>query len=357
MNTGMQRLLAAIEGTPSDRIPVFCNLLDQGAREMGMSLREYYASGERVAEGQLRMRARHGYDNVWSLFYVGKEAELLGCQDIIFADDGPPNVGHWVIRTEEDIHRLRVPEDVAAHPAFREELKCLRILRREVGGKYPICAYVTATMTLPALLMGMENWMHLLLRGSTALRDELLERCHEFFVREVRAYREAGADVLVYSNPFGSTDFVPMKFFMEHSLPWIERDIRAVGPQGLVYYCGSARFNRVIDRVWERTGLGVWYLSPLDDLAEGKRLIAGRGLCCGVINDIKLIEWTPDQVRAEVRRMLEAGKPGGRFLFGTLVMPLGIPEANIRAMLDAAWEFGSLEGSASQAGAEPDAVG
>ena len=65
---------------PSDRIPVFCNLLDQGARELGLSLEEYYSSGELVAEAQLRMRERYGHDNVWSLFYVGKEAELLGCR-------------------------------------------------------------------------------------------------------------------------------------------------------------------------------------------------------------------------------------------------------------------------------------
>jgi hypothetical protein len=41
-----------------------------------------------------------------------------------------------------------------------------------------------------------------------------------------------------------------------------------------------------------------------------------------------------------VKRMMEAGRPGGKFLFGTGVMPYGIPEENIRVMLDAAYEFG-----------------
>jgi uroporphyrinogen decarboxylase len=39
--------------------------------------------------------------------------------------------------------------------------------------------------------------------------------------------------------------------------------------------------------------------------------------------------------------MMDEGMPGGKFLFGTLVMPYGIPETNIRAMLEAAYEFGS----------------
>lgn len=343
MMTGMERLAAAINGTPADRIPVFCNLLDQGARELGLSLQEYYSKGEYVAEAQLRMREKYGYDCLWSLFYVGKEAELLGCKKIIFASDGPPNVGEMIIRNYDDIARLQVPDDITTHPAFEEELKCLRILKAEAGGKYPICAYLTASMTLPAILMGMENWMRMLMMGPAGPRDELLAKCSDFFQKQIAAYRAAGADVLVYSNPFGSTDVIPRKFFDELSLPWMERDLRPGGVDGVVYYCGSSRFNDVIEAVIERLGIGAFYLSPWDDIGEGKWIIAGRGLTCGVINDIMLIDWTREEIRAEVRRMIEAGKPGGRFLFGTLVMPYAIPEENIRTMLEAAYEFGRFD--------------
>ena len=117
-------------------------------------------------------------------------------------------------------------------PPLSRNWNVLKILRREAGGKYPICAYITASMTLPVLLMGMERWMELLFFGPADLRDELLRRCHEFFVKEIEVFREQGADVLVYSNPFGSTDTVPFKYFMEHSLPWIEKDVKAVGDYG-----------------------------------------------------------------------------------------------------------------------------
>lgn len=343
MSTGMERLTAALAGRTADRIPVFCNLLDQGARELGMSLREYYAKGEHVAEGQLRMLRKFGHDNVWSLSYVGREAELLGCRKIAYTEDGPPNVEDYVIETLDDIPRLAVPDDVMAHPMFAETRHCVDILRREVGGENPICAYITATMTLPALLMGMEKWMELLLLGPAGAREELLAKCHEFFVKEVSAYRRCGANVVVYSNPFGSTDTVPMKFFMAQSLPWIERDLRAIGTDGVVYYCGMARMNPVIETVLARTGIGAYYVSPLDDLTEARRILGDRALTCGVINDIKLIYWSEAEIRREVRRLLEIGMPGGRFLFGTGVMPLAIPEANIRAMLEAAYEFGRQE--------------
>ncbi len=337
----MERLIAAATGKPADRIPVFCNLIDQGPRELGLSPREYYSKGEYVAEAQLKMREKYGYDNLWSLFYVGKEAEILGCSKIKFAEDGPPNVEDFVIKSYEDINKLQVPDDIISHPAFSESLKCLKILKTEAGGKHPICAYLTASMTLPAILMGMEKWMELFLSGPAELRDELLYKCSDFFRKELAAYRAAGADIFIYSNPFGSTDFIPMRLFDQMSLPWMEKDLKQSNMDGIVYYCGGARMNPVIDRVIERIGFKTFYLSPLDDIAEGKRIIAGRALAAGVINDMKMIDWTPEECRAEVKRMLAAGIADGKFFFGTLVMPLAIPEKNIRAMIESAVEFGA----------------
>ena len=343
--TGTARVNAALAGLPADRIPIFCNVLDQGARELGVSVQTYYSRGDLVAEGQLRMREKYGHDNVWSLFYVGKEAELLGCRSVRFATDGPPNVEHFVIQSLDDIGRLQVPEPLADHPAFAEPKRCLQMLRQEVGGRYPICAYISSTMTLPALLMGMEKWMELLFLGPASAREALLDTCHRFFVAETAAYRQAGADLVIYSNPFGSLDIVPRKFFTTTALPWIERDIAAIGPAGVVYYCGMSRMNPVLDQVLARTGLQVYYLSPLDDVAEGVRTIDGRALTCGLINDNRMIDWTPAETRAEVKRILAAGMRSPKFLFGTGVMPLAIPESNIRAMVDTVVEFGRREGN------------
>jgi uroporphyrinogen decarboxylase len=340
--TPLDILIAAVNGQPAPRIPVFCNLLDQGARELGMSQREYYSRGENVAEGQLKMLARYHHDNVWSLSYVGTEAEMLGCREILFADDGSPNVADFAIKSWDDIARLEVPADITAHPVWQKTAACLRALRQAVGATHAICAYITASTTLPAILMGMDKWLELLMTGPFDLRDELLRKCSSFCAQELAAYRAAGANVLVYSTPFGTTSFVGMKRFREVSLPWMQRDLAPGGTANVVYYCGMAPFNNVIEIVRAELGLGAYYISPLADLAEAKRLLGDQALTCGVIDDIKMIHWTVGQTRAEVKRLTDIGKPGGHFLLGTGVMPMAVPEANIRAYLDAAFEYGRL---------------
>ncbi|MCQ8127624.1 uroporphyrinogen decarboxylase family protein [Methylomonas rivi] len=340
--TPLQILDAAVTGSAAPRIPIFCNLFDQGAREMNLHPKAYFADGACVAEAQLRMQKRYGYDNVWSLQYVGKEAELLGCKKILFADDGVPNVADFVIGNWDDIGTFEVPSDITQHPAWQSVADCLAILRDEVGATRPICAYVTASTTLPAILMGMDKWMELFLLGPTDLRDELLRKCADFVQQHLAALRAAGANVLVYSTPFGSPYFVSKKIIANTVMPWMQKDLSRGGVADVVYYCGMAPFNEVIDPVFAQLGIRSHYISPLADLAEAKRIINSRGLTCGVIDDIKMIHWSAEETRAEVRRIIDIGKPGGHFLFGNGVMPMAVPEANIRAMLDAAFEFGQL---------------
>lgn len=345
--TPLQVLGAAVNGQPAPRFPVFCNLFDQGARELGVPLRDYYARGDLVAEAQLRMRAKYGHDNVWCLFYVGREAEYFGCREILFPESGSPNVAEFVIQSLDDIERLQVPDDLTAHPVWAQTGRCLSVLRREVGDTHPICAYLTASNSLPPLLMGMERWMDLLISGPADLRDLLLEKCSDFFRKELAAVRAAGANVVVYSAPFGSTSFVGRKRFEAWSLPWMARDLAGADRAGLVYYCGMAPFYDVIPDVFDQLGITVHYASPMDDLTQVKRVVhdriaahGGVGLTCGVIDDIRMARWTPNETRQEVRRICEIGRPGGHFLFGTGVMPSNIPEANIHAMVDTALALG-----------------
>jgi len=337
--TPLEILSAAVNGQPAPRIPIFCNLLDQGARELNLSPKEYFSRGEYVADAQLKMLKRYGHDNVWSLSYVGKEAQLLGCKEILFAKDGVPNVADFVIKTWDDIADFEIPEDITLHPHWQSMEDCLAILRDEVGATHPICAYVTASTTLPVLLMGMDKWMELVLAGPADLRDELVRKCSDFIQQQIPALRAAGANVIVYSTPFGSPYFIPKKMISEWSMPWMQRDL-ASGVGDVVYYCGTAPYNNIVDLAIEQLKVAAFYLSPLDDITESKRIINTRGLTCGLIDDIKMIHWSKEETRAEVKRIINIGKNGEHFLFGTGLMPMDIPEENIHAMLEAAFEYG-----------------
>lgn len=348
MMTGMERFGALMNGQKPDRVPIVCNLLDQGAQELGLSIRDYYASGELVAEGQLRMREKYGYDTLIGMFYSGLEAEIMGCKNIIYADDGPPNVGHLVINSPQDIQKLRVPEDLYQHPRFRELATCVRILKKESQGRYPVLATVTASFTLPAMLMGIGSWMELFLNGDPSLRDSLLEVCSRFCSNQIAALREAGADLIVYNNPVASATFIQVKKFRELALPWTIRDLQPGGPSGVIFFNGGGLINPILADLQSSTGLSVYYLNPYDDICEARKLLGPQALIAGTINDIRLIDWTPEEIDRKVKKIMEAGKQAGGFIFGTLLMPYKIPEANIRAMIESAVRHGRYNGDGDE---------
>lgn len=336
----MERIIAVMEGRIPDRVPIMGNLLEQGAKELGLSIEEYYSKGEYVAEGQLKLRDRYGYDNLSGFFYGGQEAEMLGCRRMIFSEIGPPNVGHLIIKKNEDIEKLEIPKNISQLPAFEKLAECIRILKQEAAGKYPVGSAVISSFSLPAILMGIDKWMNLLLNGPASLRKELLQKCSDFCIRLIKALRDAGADGVSYSNPVGSADFFNLKQFKELSLEWIKRDISSVGPEGITYFNGGGRINPMLATIMENTGITTYYINPMDDVAEAKKIIGNHGISSGVINDIPLVDWDKKTIHKEVKRIMDAGAAGGRFIFGTLVMPYLIPEKNIEHLFNAAREYG-----------------
>ncbi|MDZ4163761.1 MAG: uroporphyrinogen decarboxylase family protein [Smithellaceae bacterium] len=66
--TSMQRVLASLSHKEPDRVPFFFLLTMHGARELELSIHDYFAKAEHVAEGQLRLRAKFGHDCLYSFF-------------------------------------------------------------------------------------------------------------------------------------------------------------------------------------------------------------------------------------------------------------------------------------------------
>ena len=114
MANSMELFGAIMQGQIPSRVPVVCNLFEQGAQELGLSIKEYYSKAEYVVEGQMKLRHKYDNDVVWGAQFAGRNAEILGSQFSIYAQDGPPNVGDLIIKSYEDIEKLeaRPPNDL-----------------------------------------------------------------------------------------------------------------------------------------------------------------------------------------------------------------------------------------------------
>ncbi|TWJ18980.1 uroporphyrinogen decarboxylase family protein [Geobacter argillaceus] len=344
MNNGMERFGALMAGKLPDRVPQIFNLCEHGARILGMPIKEYYASPEHVAEGQLRLRERFGYDTLLGFYHVAKEAEMLGCRRLIYAADGPPNVGHLVLDSYERIGTFAIPDNLDDNPHCRDVSRCIQLIKAGAGGRYPVLASMTASFSLPPILIGMDRWLNLLFNGPAALCRELLEKCSLFCRRYLAALRSAGADLITYVNPVASATFLSDRQFSELALPWVQRDFADGRTGDIVYFNGGGRIGPQIARLADTFPFAAYYLSPQDDIHRAKADVAGRALIVGTINDVRLLEWDAATIDREVARIMAEGAAGGGFAFGTLLTPYLVPDEKIVLLLKAASRYGSYAG-------------
>ena len=66
----MQRTLTALAQQEPDRVPFFLLTTIHGAKEVGLSIQEYFSEASHVTEGQLRLLKKYRADCLYPFFGV-----------------------------------------------------------------------------------------------------------------------------------------------------------------------------------------------------------------------------------------------------------------------------------------------
>jgi uroporphyrinogen decarboxylase len=307
--TSMERVLTTLRHCEPDRVPFFLLLTLHGAKELGLSIRNYFAKAEQVIEGQLRLRAKYRHDCLYPLLYGAAEAEAFG-GEVIWYDDGPPNSGRPVINKPEDILRLvvPVPEEV---PCLRRMLEVIAGLKARAGDTVPIVGVAVAPFSLPVMQMGFPAYIELLYERPE-LFSHLMAVNQAFCVAWANAQFRAGATAVCYFDPLASPDMIPLDMYRCTGLPVARQCLRQFqGPA--VVHLGSGRCLSVIE---ELTAVGTVAVgvSALEDLAAVKAACKGKITVAGNLNGIAMRRWNSAQAEVEVKKALAAAASGGGFI-------------------------------------------
>ena len=334
--TPYQRLVTALQGGTPDRVPVFLPLTMHGAKELGLGLREYFAKGEHVAEGQLRLQQKFRHDGLFLVFFGVAEAMPFGAEAIFF-DDGPPNMGTPPLRDWQRIPHLAVPDPLDS-PPLRETLRAIELCAGRVKGTVPISGMAVPPFSLPAMLLGLESWLELLLFGPAALRDALLRVTAEFCVRWANMQLAAGADAIVLPDAVSSGTIITREQFMAWSLPLLCETIQRI--EGPVLLAGVGRVQPIADLL-PQTGALAALVTAEDDLVRCKTAFGGRLGLIGNVNNVAMLGWDHAEALREARSCLRSAAPGGGYVLAPQwELPYAVPDEALAGLVDAAERWG-----------------
>jgi uroporphyrinogen decarboxylase len=192
-------------------------------------------------------------------------------------------------------------------------------------------------------VMGMDNFLMAFLTHPAEMH-EFLHGIAQFARGVFDRYLELGVDAVGFSEDLGSQRalMISPAMFREFILPEYRYCLENVLREGVYidfHSCGCV--HEVAEDLAE---LGVTVLNPVqaraNDLEKMKRDTQDRTALSGAIDTAVLANGTPEDVRREVRRVMDILKPGGGYVCAPDQEIPGIPEENMAALWRTARETG-----------------
>jgi uroporphyrinogen decarboxylase len=216
-----------------------------------------------------------------------------------------------------------------------EKLKALRLLKDYFGDTVLVTGSCAAPFSAVGLMWSIEESMLLMLNDADLLRAAML--CwKEFYVRYIRAQKQAGADAIWLGDCNAFSSMVSVDLYNEHILPVTKELIEYCEKEiDIVIWLHNSEIE--VDHVRSHMPLGYSFenIGPDADIREIREATKGRVPISGNIDPIKILwQGTPQLVESEVERIMAACKNGGGFIFSSGEMvPRQSPEENISAMV------------------------
>ncbi|NMB78138.1 MAG: methylcobamide--CoM methyltransferase MtbA [Methanomicrobiales archaeon] len=336
--TPLERTLTALGQKEPDRVPFFLLTTMHGAKELNLSIREYYSKGENVIKGQVALQKKYDSDCYYPFFYASAETEAWG-GDVIYINDGPPNAGRPIISEHQEIESIEVPE-VASCRNLEKITECIRGLSRESAGKIPVIGVVMAPFSVPVMQMGFEAYLDLMY-FEPALFETLMKKNQQFCVEWANTQLEAGAHAICYFDPISSPSCVPPELYRKTGYRIAKGTIAQIkGPTAT--HLASGRTLAIIDDL-ATTGTAIVGASALEDIGTVKAACNRRLSVLGNLNGIAMRRWTPADADAAVRDLIRKAAPGGGFILSDNhgEIPWQVPDGVLLAVSRAVKKYGN----------------
>lgn len=307
--TSMERVLTALSHKEPDRVPFFLLLTLHGAKELGVTIEEYFSRPDYITQGQIQLREKYQHDCYYTFTYAALEVEAFGGA-VQYIVDGPPNAGSPIIEKTSDIRTLEVPV-IRKTPCLQKVLEATENLKQKAGGEVPIIGVVMSPFSLPVMQMGFASYLDLLLNNQDAFW-KLMAVNEAFCVRWANAQLAAGATAICYFDPVSSPAMVPPHIYKTTGQVIAKRTIAEIAGPVATHFASSKCLNIIEDVVATGTvAIGVGEEEKIEDY---KKLCHGRMSVIGNLSGIEMARWTPEKAQSRVQELLLQGASGGGFI-------------------------------------------
>jgi len=335
--TSYERIMTALSGEKTDRVPVMLFNRDWTMQQVGFNSEDMMKGVERFVFAQFHCALEFGYDAVQDPQGVNAESEALGCTLRITPESPPAVIDHPVEDYERDMPNIKIldPYQDARLPLILEDVRRLKELSAR---RIAVNPYIQAPFRSAAMLRGNDIYKDLLKRRERVF--ELLEKTLLSQIAYGVALVNAGADVLTISDPTSSGDVISRSQWLDFGHTYLKelvKHLRATKAKIYLHICGDN--NDRLDTFSDLNLDGISFGEKVD--LEAARKSLGDQICIiGNVSPANLLHSSPEEIAEESRMCIDkAGKNGSFILCSGCGISKNCPPENIRAMVRVAREY------------------
>jgi len=214
--TGKERILAKLRGEPTDSLPLMPITMMFAADLAGVRYGDYARDHRVLADAQVAVAQRFGFDHVSAISDPAREASDLGAT-VEWFDDQPPAIveSRALLAEKSKLAGLRLPA-LAAPGRMRDRVEAVRLLAQRTAATRIVEGWVEGPCAMSADLRGL-NTLMLDFFDDAPFVEALFDFTVRMEVEFARAQVEAGATLIGVGDAAAS--LVGPKLYARHVLP------------------------------------------------------------------------------------------------------------------------------------------
>jgi len=340
--TSRERVLKLFKGEKIDRIPVFSgmgNVTVHGLKKYGWKFADIHTDANKMAKMAASTYELFGFECAVVPFDLGIEAEVLGCKINYYAHrDGIlyPTINTKVAEKVKDAV-LKIPADLAHAGRVPIVTEAIRILKKEVGDKVAIGSWTLGPHLVAAQVIDMADLSKQMYKKPDEI-NKILDVCTDLVIQLVKIYKDAGADYITIREMGAGPDILSPDLFVKLVVPHLKTVFAKIGSPNVLHICGST--DSIIELMGS-CGADAVSVEERNHVAESRKKLGPKALIFGNIAGYNAIAaGKPDLIDQVVKEAIANGV--NAIWPGCDIWP-DVPEANMKALVEATKKYGKLD--------------
>ena len=319
----------------SKPVPFHPILMHFAARHAGFTYGQFASDYRALVESNLRCRDDFGMDAVGVISDPFRETSAFGAR-IVFPDEAVPRCMELLVRSMEDIDRLKNP-DVYRQERTLDRIRGAEALRKQVGPDVPVIGWIEGPLAEICDLAGVNEILLRIYMEPDFLKrliDKVMPTAKDF----ARAQVEAGCDIIGVGDAICSqVDPETYRHFVKDRHRELFDYIHSLGARVKLHICGN--ITHLLEDLRE-TGPDIVDIDWMVDMDLAFEKLGSGIIRCGNLDPVSVIQDLDAERIREAGEHLCGKEEGRPFIFsGGCEITVNTPDDHLLAMRNASREI------------------